>query len=83
MLNVIFYEKWRKVKNLFVCFEEIRNGFVKVNNKFLYFFNFEEKERCEWKNICCLNVIVCWYKWCRYYWECRMFVILKNVYVIK
>lgn len=24
-----------------------RNGFVKANNKLLYFFNLEEKERCE------------------------------------
>lgn len=29
------------------AFEETRNGFVKANNKLLYFFNLEEKERCE------------------------------------
>lgn len=83
MLNAISYEKWRKAKNLLACFEETRNGFVKANNKLLSFFNLEEKERCEWKNICCLNVIVCWYKLCRHYWECRMSVILKNAHVTK
>lgn len=55
MLNAISYEKWRKAKNLLACFEETRNGFVTANNKLLYFFNLEEKERCEWKNICCLK----------------------------
>lgn len=79
ILNAICYEKWRKAKNLHACFEEIRNGFVKANNKLLYFFKFRSERRMWVKiqNICCLNVLVCWHEWYRHYGESRILSCLK------